>query len=230
MCTRFTLHRLEELRKSLTELGVTLPERIRESYNIALTTRSPVVTKQNGATNVAPAAFGILLPPRSPDEKPLTLANARSETFRSKPTFREAVAHRRCLVPADGFYEWEKQGKARQPHYFRRADGAPFYFAGLWRPETEISPPAFVIVTTSPNELLAPIHDRMPVMLDGERATAWLGDQPLAPERIEALCVPYPARQMISRTVHPRMNNARHEGPDCIAPWTPPAPEKGLFD
>lgn len=230
MCTRFTLHRLEELRNALVDLGVTLPERIRESYNIALTVRVPAITRRQAVNSLAPLAFGLLLPPKEPGERPLTLANARSETMLAKPTFRDAVQHRRCLVPADGFFEWEKRGRERQPHYFTRRDGAPFFFAGLWREETPVAPPAFVIVTTAPNELLSPIHDRMPVMLDGARAAEWLGDQPLAPARLDALCAPFPAGAMASHTVHPRMNSARHEGPDCIAPWTPPAPERELFD
>lgn len=230
MCTRYSLQQVDALKRVLERLGLKLPPRFEGLYNIALTTKAPAVVRRQGIDAVAPCAFGLLLPPREPGQRPLTLANARSETFLAKPTFRDAVAHRRCLVPADGFYEWEKQGKARQPHYFRRRDGAPFFFAGLWRPETEVAPPAFVIVTTAPNELLAPIHDRMPVMLDGERATEWLGDQPLAPARIAALCTPLPARDMTSHLVHPRMNSARYENPDCIEPWSPPAPEKSLFD
>lgn len=230
MCTRYSLHKVEALKLALARLGLQAPTHLREFFNIALTTKVPAVVRRGATASVDPLAFGLLLPPKDPGDRPLTLANARSETFHAKPTFREALAHRRCLVPADGFFEWEKRGRERLPHYFRRRDGDTFFFAGLWRAETEVSPPAFVIVTTTPNELLAPIHDRMPVMLEGERATEWLGDQPLAPERVAALCTPFPAEAMMSHTVHPRMNSARHEAPDCIEPWTPPPPEKELFD
>lgn len=227
MCTRYSLHQLEALQRALAKLGLELPKRLRELYNIALTTRAPAVTRQKGVSALVPLAFGVSLPPRTPGARPLQLANARSETLLAKGAFRDAARHRRCLVPADGFYEWEKQGKARQPHYFSRRDGEPFFFAGLWRPETALTPPAFVIVTTQPNALLASIHDRMPVMLTDATAPEWLGDEPLPPGRIDALCAPFPAAAMRSHRVDPRMNSARHGGPDCIAPLTP---ERGLFD
>lgn len=231
MCTRYSLHNLEALQRALKKLGLKVPAELRAVYNATLTTRMPAITKRKGAVALEPLAFGTLMPPRTPGEKPLLLANARAETLLARGAFKDAAQHRRCLVPADGFFEWEKQGKARQPHYFQRRDGEPFFFAGLWRPETAISPPAFAIVTTSPNELLAPIHDRMPVMLgDDARAEAWLGDTPLPPGKLEALCAPFPAREMRSHRVHPRMNCARHEAPDCIEPFAPPPPERELFD
>jgi len=230
MCTRYSLHQLEALQRALAKLGLGLPQRLRELYNIALSTRAPAVTRQKGVNALAPLAFGVSLPPRAPGDRPLPLANARSETLLAKGAFRDAARHRRCLVPADGFYEWEKQGRARLPHYFQRRDGAPFFFAGLWRPETALTPPAFVIVTTRANALLAPIHDRMPVLLTDATAPEWLGDEPLPPARLDALCAPFPAEAMRAHRVDPRMNSARHEGPDCIVPFTPPPPERELFD
>lgn len=231
MCTRYSLHNLEALQRALKKFGLKLPAELRAIYNATLTTRMPAITKRKGTVALEPLAFGTLMPPKAPGEKPLLLANARAETLLARGAFKDAAQHRRCLVPADGFYEWEKQGKARQPHYFQRRDGEPSFFAGLWRPETAISPPAFVIVTTSPNELLAPIHDRMPVMLaDDARAHEWLGDEPLPPGRLETLCAPFSAVAMRSHRVHPRMNSARHEAPDCIEPFTPPARERELFD
>jgi len=230
MCTRYSLHNLEALKRALEKLGLKVPAELRAIYNATLTTRLPAVTKRRGAVALEPLAFGALIPPREPQGKPLLLANARSETLLARGTFKEAARHRRCLVPADGFYEWEKQGKARLPHYFQRREGEPFFFAGLWRPETPVSPPAFVIVTTTPNSLLAPIHDRMPVILTDYRAEAWLGEEPLPDGRTDELCVPFPAAEMRSHRVSPQMNSARFEGPACIAPFTPPPPERGLFD
>jgi putative SOS response-associated peptidase YedK len=214
----------------LAEFGLSVPPELKPHYNLPLTTRAPAITRERGVTQLAPLAFGLLLPPKETAAKPLLLANARSETMLAKAAFQSAARHRRCLVPADGFFEWEKQGAARLPHYFQRADGAPFFFAGLWRTETPTSPAAFVIVTTRPNRLLEPIHDRMPVLLEGDAAQQWLGDTPLPDERISALCAPFPAEKLTSHRVHPRMNSARHEGADCIAPWTPPPPEPTLFD
>lgn len=230
MCTRYSLHQLEALKGALAKLGLTVPTRLSALYNIALSTRAPVVLRRAGADSLEPLAFGLQLPPRTAGARPLLLANARSETLLAKGTFRDAAQHRRCLVPADGFYEWQKQGRTRLPHYFRRRDGTPFFFAGLWRPESALAPASFVIVTTTPNALVAPVHDRMPVMLDSPHATAWLGDHPLPPDRLNALCTPFPAAGMISHRVDPRMNHPRHEGPDCIAPYTPPPAERSLFD
>jgi len=120
MCTRYSLHNLEALKRALEKLGLKVPAELRAIYNATLTTRLPAVTKRRGAVALEPLAFGALIPPREPQGKPLLLANARSETLLARGTFKEAARHRRCLVPADGFYEWEKQGKARLPHYFQR--------------------------------------------------------------------------------------------------------------
>lgn len=230
MCTRYTFFQLEALRKLLAAHGVTSVEDLPARYNVALSTRMPVVTRASGEVRLEALAFGATLPPRAPGERPVLVANARAETIRSRPAFRDAVRHRRCLVPADGFFEWRREGRARLPILFRRRDAAPFFFAGLWRPADTLTPPSFVIVTTSPNALVAPVHDRMPVLLDDAGSREWLGDTPLTPERIESLCAPFPAGAMSSQPVNPRMNNARHESPDCIAPWNPPEAEPTLFD
>lgn len=230
MCTRYSLHNLEVLKRALEKFGLKVPAELRAVYNATLSTRMPAVTKHRGAIALEPLAFGALLPPREPTGKPLLLANARGETLLARGAFKDAAQRRRCLVPADGFYEWEKQGKVRLPHYFQLRAGEPFFLAGLWRPETPIAPPAFVVVTTTPNALLAPIHDRMPVILDEDRADAWLGDEPLPPDRLAELCTPFPAAKMRSHRVSPQMNSPRCEGPACIAPFTPPAPERELFD
>jgi putative SOS response-associated peptidase YedK len=231
MCTRYSLHDLPSFQRLLKRFGLKMPAELRAIYNATLTTRMPAITKRKGVVALEPLAFGTLLPPKTPADKPLLLANARAETLLARSAFKDAAQHRRCLVPADGFYEWEKHGQKRQPHYFYRRDGEAFFFAGLWRPETAITPPAFVIVTTSPNKLLAPIHDRMPVILgDDDRANEWLGDEPLSADQLTALCTPFPAEAMQSHRVHPRMNSARHEAPDCIAPFTPPPRERELFD
>ncbi len=185
--------------------------------NVALTRRMPVITKRAQPT-LELMHFGFALPPRPPAQRPMLLGNARAETLLAKPTFRDATQHRRCLVPADGFYEWEKQGAARLPHYFTLQTGAPFFFAGLWAPESDLAPAAFCIVTTTPNTLLQPIHDRMPVMLGPNSGPAWLGDEPLEPARLAQLCRPLPAELMTSHRVDPKMNNSRYEAPDCVSP------------
>lgn len=230
MCNRYSLSNLKALRDLLARLGVSTPEEARARFNIPLTTRAPVVTRKAGKTALEAHSFGAALPPREPGGRPLLVGNARAETLTQRPAFKDAVRHRRCLVPADGFFEWERAGRARLPHYFRLREHAPFFFAGLWRPESPAAPSSFVIVTTAPNALLAPIHDRMPVILDHDASEAWLGDQPLADARVAELCRPFPAEAMSSHRVDPAVNSARAEGPACIAPWAPPAAEPTLFD
>jgi len=146
------------------------------------------------------------------------MINARAETLLDKPSFRDAARHRRCLVPADGFYEWEKQGRVRLPHYFTLKGGEPFFFAGLWEPARDDAPAAFCIVTTTPNDLLQHIHDRMPVILGPNSGPVWLGDEPLDPAQLARLCRPLPAEMMTGHRVDPRVNNVRYDAPDCIAP------------
>ncbi len=230
MCNRYSLSKVEALRQLLSELGLTTTGELLARYNVPLSTPMPVVTQQAGALNLELLAFGSRLPPREPEGATLTLANARSETLLTKSAFRDAARHRRCLVPADGFYEWQHVGRARLPHYFFRRDRAAFFFAGLWLEETTVAPRSFVIVTTTPNAVLEPVHHRSPVMLTTETGRAWLGDQPLDPAQLTALCAPFPASLMAGHRVDPRMSNPRHEAPDCIAPYVPPPAEPTLFD
>jgi putative SOS response-associated peptidase YedK len=219
MCCRYTLTDLEALRALVEAAGLGVDVDLDElpaRYNVALTQRVPAITRR-AKPALEVLRFGLLLPGRTPAEKPALLPNARAETLLAKPAFRDAAQHRRCLVPADGFYEWEKAGKARLPHYFALKDRRPFFFAGLWEPETETTPASFAIVTTAPNALLGAIHDRMPVILGPNSGPAWLGDEPLPPARLARLCRPLPVAMMTSHRVDPRVNNVRYEAPDCLA-------------
>ena len=146
------------------------------------------------------------------------LVNARAETLAQKPAFREAFRRRRCLIPATGFYEWEKRGRARLPWLFRRAGSEPFAFAGLWEPRTADGEPAAVIVTTPPNELMAPLHHRMPALLaSAEACRAWL-DASATESDLAAFLAPADASQMTATPVSPRMNRSEFDSPDCVAP------------
>jgi putative SOS response-associated peptidase YedK len=218
MCTRYSLTDLLAVAAFHEQLAETAGAGWTPRYNVALTQPMPVITRRSGRSVLDTLRFGFVPPPRHPGEKPLLLANARAETVLAKPSFRDAVQYRRCLVPADGFYEWEKQGRTRLPHYFTLKDRRPFFFAGLWEPETAQTPAGFCIVTTTPNPLLAPIHDRMPVMLGPNSGPAWLGDEPLEPARLAQLCRPLNADLMTGHRVDPRMNNVRYEAPDCVTP------------
>ncbi|MDP1580804.1 MAG: SOS response-associated peptidase [Candidatus Didemnitutus sp.] len=230
MCTRYSLSNIEALRQLLGEFGLATPGEFLARFNVPLSSTMPVVTPAGGGAAWEKLAFGCRLPAREPGTPPLLLANARSETVLAKHTFRDAVKFRRCLVPADGFYEWQHAGKVRLPYYFYRRDHAAFFFAGLWHPESAVTPRSFVIMTTSPNAVLEPVHHRMPVMLTAETSRAWLGDQPLAAAQVTALCAPFPAELMASHRVDPKMSNPRYEAPDCLHPYTPPPQEPTLFD
>lgn len=219
MCTRYSLHDLPSFQRLLKRFGLKMPAELRAIYNATLTTRMPAITKRKGTVALEPLAFGTLMPPKEPGQKPLLLANARAETLLARSAFKDAAQHRRCLVPADGFFEWEKQGKARLPHYFQRRDSEPFFFAGLWRAETAISPPAFVIVTTTPNELLAPIHDRMPVILAPEDYERWMT---AAPAAAQTLIQPFADERMRAYPVSKAVGNVRNNSAALIAEIAPP--------
>jgi len=219
MCLRYTLKKIDRVALP-AGLNDTLPAADADwtpHYNVALTSLMPVITQQ-GSTQLARLSFGLTLPARTPAQRPLILGNARAETLLSKSSFREATLYRRCLVLADGFYEWEKQGAARLPHYFSLKTGQGFFFAGLWSPASEQGPAAFCLVTTTPNSLLQPIHDRMPVILGPNSGPAWLGDAPLDPNQLNRLCRPLPSEMMHSHRVDSKMNNSRYQAPDCVTP------------
>ena len=147
--------------------------------------------------------------------------NAKCEGIETKPAFREAFKRRRCLVPIDSFYEWKKIGKEKQPYAIGLADGRIMALAGLW--ETWRSPEgetvrSFTIVTTSPNALCAEIHDRMPVIFKPEVWSVWLGEDPADASQLKALLAPYPAEEMTSWPVSPRVGNVKNNDPALIEP------------
>jgi putative SOS response-associated peptidase YedK len=148
------------------------------------------------------------------------LINARAETLTTKPSFRSALKSRRCLVLADGFYEWEKSGKAKQPYFIQMADERPFVFAGLWERWAKSSPAieSCTIITTTPNVLVADIHDRMPVILAEDAAKTWLDRDVDNTELLTSLLEPYPADQMTAYPVGDIVNSPQHDSADCIQP------------
>jgi putative SOS response-associated peptidase YedK len=149
------------------------------------------------------------------------LINARSETVAEKPSFRSAFKHRRCLVVADGFYEWQKQQGTKQPFYFRLRDEQPFGFAGLWEKWSSPTQEEIIsctILTTTANELLQSIHDRMPVILDPKDYDLWLDPEVQTPQPLQSLLSPYPAAAMTGYPVSKLVNSPKHNSPECIMP------------
>jgi putative SOS response-associated peptidase YedK len=148
------------------------------------------------------------------------LINARSETVADKPAFRAAFRRRRCLVPADGFFEWQKQN-GKQPFFIRLKNGRPFAFAGLWerwQGEEGSAIESCTLLTTRPNELLRPLHNRMPVILHPHNYALWLDPDAQDVDALHRLLDPYPSGEMDAYPVSRYVNSPRNEGPDCIVP------------
>jgi putative SOS response-associated peptidase YedK len=170
--------------------------------------------------------WGLLAPGEAERDDSL-LINVRAETAASKPLFRDAFRSRRCLIPADGFYEWRKAGSRREPFHVRLRDMRPFAFAGLWSEEP--GPPALkacAILTTEPNELMAKIHDRMPVILGSDAYARWLDTGERAARDARELLRPYPAQELLAVRVSSYVNAAGAEGPRCLEPER----QRSLFD
>lgn len=149
------------------------------------------------------------------------LINARSETAAEKPAFRAAFRRRRCLVPADGFYEWRKLDGRKQPYHIRMADGAPFAIAGLWErwePADGSVLESCTLLTTEANARVRPLHDRMPVILPPEDWAPWLDPELEQAELLQPLLRPFDPAAMTSQAVSSYVNSPRNEGPDCQTP------------
>lgn len=193
----------------------------RPRYNIAPTQTAPVlVTGSAGRPVWVSPRWGF----RGPNGA--LVINARIETAETRPMFRSRLARGRCLIPADGFFEWaaaEGRGQ-RRPYRFVRDDGAIFALAGLWQPpRAPDDPGAFVVMTTRANALVAPVHSRMPILLPPEREEDWLNlDHDFEGLR-EALSAPFEAKRMRRQAVSPAVNRADRDDPECIAP----APAQG---
>ena len=147
------------------------------------------------------------------------MINARAETVVEKPSFRNALRRRRCLILADGFYEWQRLGQQRIPMRIVMQNGEPFAFAGLWEtwrdPEGEVVP-SCTIITTSANNLLSPIHDRMPVILPRNAEDFWLDDNVSDPDALTGVLTPYDDESMEAYEVSPLVNNVRNNGPEVV--------------
>lgn len=240
MCGRFTLRTPASnlagwfLRASL---DLNFPQ-LRPRFNIAPTQLIACVRKvpeQGGELEVAQLQWG-LVPPWSKDGKSAySMINARAETVHEKPSFRSPFRSRRCLIVADGFYEWVREGKVKRPIYITMADDQPFCMAGIWESWTggEKVVQSVAVLTTTANGLMARIHDRMPVIIPPSEFHRWLeADVPPAkksdPESesraasataaLQELLRPFPEEAMAAREVSILVNSVRNESPDCISP------------
>jgi putative SOS response-associated peptidase YedK len=222
MCGRFTLHLPPELLAEifgLLEIPV-YPAR----YNIAPTQKVAVIRCVGDGRNRLDFFRWGLVPSWAKDlgigNK---MINAKAETVHEKAAFRHAIRHRRCLVPASGFFEWRHEGKGKIPLYVRLKNGSPMVFAAIWEswksPEGE-TVESCAVLTTSSNELIEPLHDRMPVILHPEEYRLWLDPEISDPAKLRHLYRPYPPDQMVMYPVSPLVNSPRNDTPDLISPVT----------
>lgn len=223
MCGRFVL--TTPAQAIAEAFGVDPPADLAPRYNVAPGQRVAVVRAAgtSGARSLDLLRWGLVPSWAKEAPRAVALINARSDTAPVKPAFRSAFRQRRCLVPASGFYEWQAPpgGGRKQPWLFTLRGAGPFAMAGLWerwRPADGPPVESCTILTTEPNELVAPIHDRMPVLLPEESWDEWLDPGGRDVVRLQAMLVPFPADRMASRTVSTWVNDARHDDPRCIAP------------
>lgn len=221
MCGRFTLtSNMDDLQG---RFGFEARDLVfRPSYNIAPTQLVLAVTN-DGQRRAELMRWG-LIPFWAKDIKiGYRMINAVGETAATKPAFRAAFKKRRCLILADGFFEWRKDGKEKIPTYIFLKSREPFAFAGLW--ETWKSPEgetvkSCTILTTKPNEFMEPIHNRMPVILSGETEALWLDPMTEEPDALQPLIQPAPAELMESRIVSSLVNSPKNNSPECVVPIT----------
>lgn len=217
MCGRFTLK--EPKKVKLKDLNLSNLEDLIPRYNIAPTQPVLAVVERDSIREATFMQWG-LIPFWSTEPK--GIINARTETIAEKPSFSESFQRRRCLIPADGFYEWERHGKISQPYYFQMRDEEPFTFAGIWdqwRSDDRLII-SCAIITTTANELLATIHTRMPVILRPELHDLWLDEQSRSTD-LKDLLVPFAAEQMKSHAVSYEVNDVKVDRADVLRPVTP---------
>lgn len=232
MCGRFTiktpLHDLVDA-FGVTEVEDQVADVAPERYNVAPTQPVPVVRVVGSGEGpaarhrkLALVRWG-LVPFWARDAKiGARTINARAESVATTPAFRAAFPRRRCLVLADGFYEWKREGKTRFGYWIRRRDGRPFAMAGLWErwkgEQKELDPPleTCTIITTDANEVVAPVHDRMPVILDADDYARWLDPDEHGTETLTSMLHPCPPDLLETIPVGTFVNDVRHDGPACI--------------
>lgn len=218
MCGRFVADiPSDELRKIFRLIETPQQE---ARYNVAPTQQVAVVRNEGDHNRLDFLKWGFV-PSWAKDLKSGShQINARSETVTEKPAFRQAIKYRRCIVPTSGFYEWEHSGDKKQPWFIQLADRSPMCLAGIW--ETWKAPDGseletFAILTTESNKLVAPLHDRMPVILHPDTFTFWLSHNMHDPEQLQPLYQPFSAAEMTAHKVPDLVNNRRFDSPACIA-------------
>lgn len=236
MCGRFSLRTtLEEVGRNFEAVADAIEDWV-PRYNIAPTQDVLAARPADGGRELVLLHWGLI--PSWYDD-PATggrFINARAESAHLKPTFRDAFWNRRCLVAADGFFEWRPADGAKQPYYIRRRDGCPFGFAGLWERwsrGTRDPIESCTILTTRPNEVVEPLHDRMPVIVPPTEYARWLDPMAADLDELEAVFEPIAATELLAYPVSRVVNDPWNDSPACVDPveYEPPHPplELDLF-
>src|SRR5665213_3098851 len=226
MCGRYTVTSAPKAMRTL--FGWDEEPNFPPRYNIAPAQPIAIVRLVEGKRQFALVRWG-LLPSWVKDPKAFSLViNARGESVLDKPAFRAAMKRRRCLIPADGFYEWQKAGERKRPFFVHAKDGKPLAFAGLWEswqgPNGEEMETA-AIVTTAANGTLKPIHDRMPVIVPREAFALWLNCIDVDAKTAEALIAPAPEGLLEAYEISTAVNRTAHDNPTLLEPVGPAPPE-----
>jgi len=222
MCGRYTLSAPSDLIEDLMELEESIE--LQPRFNIAPTQEAPVVLQRDSSASRRLETLRWGLVPFWAKDRSIgdRMINARSETVVEKPAFRASFKRKRCLVVADGFYEWQVTGGPKQPFFFRLTSREPFAMAGLWdrwdKGADGSSLETFAILTTEPNSVVEPVHKRMPVILERADYAAWLDPDGQDTDRLQEFLVPYPHTEMEGIPVSTYVNNPANQGPRCVEP------------
>ena len=214
MCGRYT--QTKRQRDLEAHFGIDVQE-VLPRFNVAPTQKALVLHTESHRA-ITEMRWGFVPTWSTMDGGSQLLINAKGETIAEKRTFKNAFQSNRCLVVADSFFEWRHEGGLKQPVRFVLKSGEPFCFAGIWQENN--ADRAFVIITTEPNDLVRPVHNRMPVILDREDYAEWLSpDTPF--ERLAGLLKPFPVQRMTAYDVDPIVGSAKVDSPQCIGPYRP---------
>lgn len=227
MCGRFVQAQTPDVYARFFGAQPVVTEGFVPSYNVAPTDRVFAVAEHDGARLLGTFKWGLVPFWAKEPKMGARNINARMETVSDKPTFREYFRTRRCLIPADGFYEWEKKAKGKLPHYFHSVDGSPLAFAGLWArwrdPETDERLTTCTILTGEPNDIVRPIHDRMPIALGPDTWDSWLDRDNQDVDALRSLLRASGPPALAEHAVSTLVNKVANNVPECIVPLDTPA-------